>query len=125
MNAELLALLQEDIYTDAHEYADRVARVQVLVRLESITPTDWMRIMLALKSYLKSPTVQGNDRESLDWRRHLRDIRQAITDGEQASLNREDWAEIFYSLRDESEEDLRRKIGPDGLYMVVDHADDI
>lgn len=34
MDAELLDLLQQDIYTDAHEYADRVRRVKELIAEE-------------------------------------------------------------------------------------------
>jgi hypothetical protein len=80
--------------------------------------TDWMRIVLALKGKLKSPVVQGGDRESKDWRAHLREIKQAIADGEQASLNEQDWAEIYYALDAFAETDLIDKIGPDGKNMI-------
>ena len=89
--------------------------------ITGLTATDWMRITLALKSKLKSPVVQGRDRESLDWRAHLREIKQAIADGEQASLNEQDWAEIYYAIVDgDSEQDLAEKIGPDGRNMIGD-----
>ncbi len=72
--------------------------------ITELTATDWMRITLALKRKLKS----------------LREIKQAIADGEQASLNEQDWAEIFYALDAESERDLIAKIGPDGRNMIGD-----
>ena len=57
----------------------------------------------------------------LEWRAHLREIKQAIADGEQASLNEQDWAEIYYAIVDgDSEQDLAEKIGPDGRNMIED-----
>jgi hypothetical protein len=90
-----------------------------MTKAETLTATDWMRIVLALKSKLKSPVVQGNDRESRDWRCHLREIKQAIADSEQASLNEQDWVEVYYAIVDsDSEQDLAEKIGPDGKSMI-------
>jgi hypothetical protein len=82
-----------------------------------ITPLEWTQIVSSLKAKIKSPVTAGNDRESKDWRNHLREIKQAIVDGEQASLNEQDWAEIYYSLEVE-EAELLAKLGPDGRNMV-------
>ena len=84
-----------------------------------LTAQDWMTIVDGLKAKLKSATVAGSDRESRAWRAHLRAIKQAIIDGEHASLNEQDWAEVFYALDYAGGEYLAEKIGPDGKNMVV------
>jgi hypothetical protein len=84
-----------------------------------ITNLEWTQIVSSLKAKIKSPVTAGSDRESKDWRNHLREIKQAIVDGEQASLNAEDWTEIYYSI-DAEESELLSKLGPDGCNMVTD-----
>ena len=53
---------------------------------------EWMQIVAALKSKMESlPPQQAA---------YLREINDAIIDGEQASLNEQDWAEIYCALAD-------------------------
>ena len=90
-----------------------------------ITAQEWTTIVNALHAKAKSPVTAGRDYESVEWRAHLREIIAAIRDGEQESLNEQDWAEVYYALcpwplGDESEvASLLAKIGPDGRNMVT------
>ena len=53
----------------------------------TLNTNEWMQVVAALKSKMKSPVTAGGDRESREWRAHLREIRQAIIDDEQALQN--------------------------------------
>jgi hypothetical protein len=84
-----------------------------------ITPEEWEQIVIALALKLKSPVVQGDDRESRDWRFHLRDIKLHIEHRRNDGLTNADWVEIYYALADADNggEALAEKIGPDGRRM--------
>ena len=79
-----------------------------------LTKQEWAAIVAALKTKAKSPVVAG-DRM---WIAHLREIKQAILDGEGLSLNENDWVEVYYALVDcDAEQALVEKIGPDAINM--------
>lgn len=44
----------------------------------TLTAGDWMEIYYALDSKLKSPTLAGDDEDSVDWRNHLQEIMDKI-----------------------------------------------
>lgn len=84
-----------------------------------ITQQEWADILLVLKAKLASPTVKGRDRESVAWRKNLRDVIESVTNGEYDEINDADWTEIYYALdsADNGGEALMEKIGPDGKRM--------
>jgi hypothetical protein len=84
------------------------------IKWMDLTKQEWAGIVAALKAKIKSPVVAG-DRM---WVAHLREIKQAILDGEAGSLNENDWVEVYYALVDcDGEQTLVEKIGPDATNM--------
>jgi hypothetical protein len=93
--------------------------------IAALTADDWSTIIEGLRYKIKSACVAGTDREAVTWRAHLREIKQAIRDGEHASLNASDWVEIYYALDEVRMRGkslggaVAAKIGPDGQYMIA------
>jgi hypothetical protein len=77
----------------------------------ALDANEWTQIVAALRSKMESlPSQQAT---------YLREISEAIIDGEQASLNEQDWAEIYCAMVDgDADQSIGEKIGPDGKNMV-------
>lgn len=100
---------------------------QCALETDQLSEKEWKLISMSLEDKMQSPVCAGRDRESVEWRRHLQDIRDIVRDalwkGNPPSLDdfsREDWIEIYYALDHRGEEELMRKVGPDGQYMYAD-----
>lgn len=90
-------------------------RVVHYPRNPTLDASEWAQIVEALKSKREAAVTQGRDRA------YLEEIRHVIGDGEQASLNEQDWAEIYYALvdGDVADQAIVEKIGPDGKNMIA------